>query len=188
MVLLKYKGCSLFRQRVSSSLLSRHPLSITDIRTGDTSLEGSVLIGLQDFEANFLRLVEKIADGCHIEINETGTTLKFKPGILVGGKITHDCGKSRSIGWFIEGIIPLAMFCKTPLQLTLTGITNDALDISVDILRSVTLPLLQNFGIQGTSLVVKRRGAAPKGGGLVELSIPIARTSLLPIHIVQEGE
>ena len=51
--------------------------------------------------------------GCHIEINETGTTLRFKPGLLQGssagsstgtGKVvTHDCGTSRSIGWFIEG-------------------------------------------------------------------------------------
>lgn len=34
---------------------------------------------------------------------------------------------------------------------------------------------------------MKRRGCPPKGGGIVELSLPITRASLLPIHIVEEG-
>jgi RNA 3'-terminal phosphate cyclase-like protein len=76
--------------------------------------------------------------GTKIEINETGTTLRFKPGLLMGGPITHDCGTSRSMGWFIEGILPLAPFCKFPLNLTLSGITNDDLDLSVDILTQVS--------------------------------------------------
>ena len=33
-------------------------------------------------------------------------------------------------------------------------IDNDSLDISVDVLRNVTLPLLQNFGIIGINLKV----------------------------------
>ncbi len=40
--------------------------------------------GLQDFEANFLRLVDKLTDGTVIEINETGTRLILKPGIILG--------------------------------------------------------------------------------------------------------
>ena len=133
MVLLKYQGCSVFRQRVCSSLLSHNPLIITNIRPHEASSsgDGTMILGIQDFEASFLRLIEKITDGCIIEINETGTSVKLKPGILMGGKITHDCGLSRSIGWFVEGILPLAMFCKNPLQLSLTGITNDAMDFSV---------------------------------------------------------
>lgn len=94
--------------------------------------------------------------GCVIEINETGTSLKFKPGILVGGVIkdAHDCGLGRSIGWFIEGIIPLLIFCKTDVAISFTGVTNDSLDFSVDILQSVTLPLLQNFGVFGVAMKV----------------------------------
>ena len=121
------------------------------------------------FSINVLNLFS----GCRIEINETGTSLKYYSGILTGGKITHDCGTTRSIGWFIEGIIPLAIFCKEPLQLELTGITNDAIDISVDIIKNVMLPLLQNFGVYNASLKIKRRGAYPKGGGLVEFYCPI---------------
>ena len=94
--------------------------------------------------------------GCVIEINETGTSLKFKPGILLGGAIKepHNCGVSRSIGWFIEGIIPLAIFSKSNVSVTFSGLTNDCQDISVDILRNVTIPLLQNFGISGVNIKV----------------------------------
>lgn len=45
-----------------------------------------------------------------VEINETGTTLRFKPGYVTGGRVSHDCGTTRSLGWFIEGLIPLALF------------------------------------------------------------------------------
>lgn len=45
-----------------------------------------------------------------IEINETGTTLRFKPGYITGGRANHDCGTIRSLGWFIEGLLPLALF------------------------------------------------------------------------------
>lgn len=32
-----------------------------------------------DFEASFLRLLEKVTNGCSIQINNTGTSLKYKP-------------------------------------------------------------------------------------------------------------
>lgn len=85
------------------------------------------------------------------------------------------------------GILPLALFCKTPVDLVLTGVTNDSTDLSVDVIKTVTLPLLQNFGVWGASLVVKRRGCMPKGGGIVELKIPPVKTALKPLHVTEEG-
>lgn len=189
---LRYEGCSQFRQRIVAATLSGKALRINEIRSGQLD---ELRPGLQDFEASFLRLVEKMSDGCQIEINETGTSMRYRPGLLTGGAISHDCGGAndsnpdrlcRSVGWFIEGILPLAIFSRERVILSLTGITNDAMDISVDILKNVTLPLLRNFGIEGASLTVKKRGAAPRGGGLVEIVIPIVR-ELLPINIVDGG-
>lgn len=76
---LKYSGSAMFRQRIIASLMSNRPLKIDNIRSDQQEFPG-----LQDFEANFLRLIESITDGTTIEINETGTTLRFKPGILIG--------------------------------------------------------------------------------------------------------
>lgn len=82
--------------------------------------------------------------GSQVRINETGTTLRYRPGVVVGGRIEHDCGTSRSIGWYLEAIIPLCIFAKSNVVLSLTGITNDDKDISVDTFKNVTFPLLQH--------------------------------------------
>ena len=177
---LRYNGCRQFRQRLLVSCLSGKSIRIDSIRVDDDQP------GLQDFEASFLRLVEKLCDGVSIEINETGTSLKFKPGIIIGGHVTHECGVSRSIGWFIEGIIPLLIFAKEAVKLSFTGITNDSLDPTVDVLKNVTLPLLRNFGIEGSELHIKRRGAPPRGGGYIEFQCPIIR-ELRPIHVIDLG-
>ena len=178
---LKYEGCALFRQRVTGAALSGNVLVLDKVRSEDQEAPG-----LHDFEANYLKLVEKLCDGCHIDINETGTKMRFKPGILTGGRIQHNCGTSRSIGWYIEGILPLAIFCKESVHLSLQGVTNDQTDSSVDVVKAVTLPLLKNFGVEGVHFEITRRGAFPKGGGSVELSIPIVR-ELIPINITDEG-
>jgi RNA 3'-terminal phosphate cyclase-like protein len=177
---LKFEGCQQFRYRVVSSLLSGKQLKITKIRMDDDQP------GLHDFEANFLRFIELITDGTSIEINDTGTILRFTPGLVVGGSgLTHDCGTSRSIGWFLEPIIPLLVFAKESTQITLFGITNDAVDMSVDVMRNVTLPLLRNFGISA-EMKIKKRGAPPNGGGVVEFSTQIVR-ELRPVALEDMG-
>ena len=51
-----------------------------------------------------------------------GTKLKYKPGILMGGKHhVHDCGVSRAIGYFLEPLIVLGLFGKKPLSIRLKG-------------------------------------------------------------------
>lgn len=42
-----------------------------------------------------------------------GTTLRFRPGVLVGGaSLAHDCGRERAIPYFAEALILMAMFSK----------------------------------------------------------------------------
>ncbi|KAA8521507.1 hypothetical protein F0562_012183 [Nyssa sinensis] len=91
------KGSQNLRQRLLLSTLSSTPLLIEDIRADET------WPGLGPHEVSFLRLLEKICDDSVVEINETGTKLKYKPGNVMGGKhLVHDCGVSRSIGYFLE--------------------------------------------------------------------------------------
>lgn len=64
--MLKFKGSQQFRQRLVCATLSQKPIRIDDIRASDQSP------GVADYEANLLRLLEKLTTGCIIEINETG--------------------------------------------------------------------------------------------------------------------
>ena len=141
--MLKYKGAQQFRQRILLATLSGRPVRIDGIR------ETHEQVGLRDYEAGFLRLLEKVVNGCEIVINETGTAMRYRPGIIVGGAgLVHDCGTSRAISYFLQPLLILAPFAKSPLTITLKGITNGMEDVGVDVLRTVTMPMLRHFGIE----------------------------------------
>lgn len=227
-------GAVQFRQRIVVSILSHKSLLLRNIRSNsqlDSHEAAAEGFGLQAHEASFLRLIDEMTNGSHIEINASGTQLLFKPGVLLGGTIHHECPvettanggivnlegikNARSIGWFIEGILPLAPFGKEPLQLHLTGITDgtSTIDPSCDYLRATVLPLMSQFGIgeptgkgrsdkTDTSLMEKdamygmeipsiqvlRRGAAPAGGGSVSLYCPVVRSTLRPLDYTDAGK
>jgi len=178
--MLRYKGAQQFRQRILLATLSGRAVRIDGIR------EDQEQLGLRDYEACFLRLLEKVVNGCEIVINETGTAIRYRPGIITGGAdIVHDCGKSRAISYFVQPLLVLAPFAKRDCRITLLGITNSADDVGVDVLRTVTVPMLRHFGIgDGASLVVTKRGAPPLGGGEVVLTLPIVR-EVAPVQLVE---
>jgi RNA 3'-terminal phosphate cyclase-like protein len=184
-------GAAQFRQKIVVSLLSHRPLLIRNIRTDDLQNPG-----LKDYEASFLRLIEQMTNGSQMEINNTGTQLSFKPGVLVGGDdIEHVCPDSRSIGWFLEGILPLAPFGKEPLAIFFKGITDGCCDTdpSPDYLKTSVLPLFLQFGIgaddeeNAAQIRILQRAAAPTGGGKVHFSCPIVK-ELLPMDLTDPGK
>jgi len=179
---LRYTGHEHFRQRILLATLSGRALRIDGIRADERE------VGLRDFEACFLRLLEKVVNGCEVVINETGTAIRYRPGIIIGGDgHNHDCGTSRAIGYFVQPLLILAPFAKKALGVTLHGVTNGPDDVSVDVLRTVTLPLLRHFGIEGAALHVAKRGAPPKGGGEVKLEVPPVR-QLTPTSLLDVGK
>ncbi len=68
---VKLAGAQHFRQRLLLATLAGKTLRIDEIRSRDS------VPGLRDYEASFLRLLEKISNGCIVEINETGTMVYF---------------------------------------------------------------------------------------------------------------
>ncbi|KAJ4826814.1 hypothetical protein Tsubulata_016034 [Turnera subulata] len=179
----RLKGSQSLRQRLLLATLKGTPVLIEDIRADDT------IPGLRPHEVSLLRLLETVSDGCHVEINETGTKFRYMPGIVMGGKhLVHDCGVSRAIGYFLEPLIVLGLFAKKPLSIRLKGITNDSKDPCVDTFRSTTLPMLKQFGVpsEGLELKIESRGVPPNGGGEVLLSIPIVQ-SLTAVTWIDEG-
>ncbi|KAL7422546.1 hypothetical protein Q5752_003194 [Cryptotrichosporon argae] len=180
--ILRFTSHRHLRQRLVLSILSGRSIRVDAIRSDD------VHVGLREYEINLLRLVEKVTNGSTIEISVTGTSFLFHPGLLPGGTYTHTCHLGRSVGYYLELLVPLAPFCKKPLSITLAGVTGDeGRDMSADMVRTVTLPHLHLFGVaDGLEVQIKKRGAAPAGGGSVVFKCPIVR-QLKTLNFVERG-
>ncbi|GJQ83263.1 hypothetical protein Trydic_g8857 [Trypoxylus dichotomus] len=179
---LTYKGSSFMRQRLLLSILSSKPIRIIDIRANHDEP------GIAEFEVNLIRLLDKITNGTVIQLDSTGTILYFQPGLLYGGEIEHECSTQRSIGYYLEVLVALGLFCKVPLRATLRGITSNVIDPSVDHIKMSIIPVLKRFVIddEGIDLKVTKRGMAPLGGGEVVFSCPVQK-QLRPIQFLDWG-
>ena len=185
---LCYRGARDFRARLTLAVLSGKTVKISEIRAGDDDAPG-----LAPHEASFVRLLDKLTNGSRIAISTTGVAVRFAPGVLTGGRVEHECGGGRSCGWFLEGVLPLAMWGKAPLTLELRGVTHDDRDASPDLLRLGALPVLWRFGVGEArddgarlSIEVQTRGSAPGGGGACVLRCPAVR-ELSSIDAVDPG-
>ncbi|RLU22671.1 hypothetical protein DMN91_004949 [Ooceraea biroi] len=99
---LTYEGSNYFRYRLILSTLSGKPVKIIDIRTKDNDP------GL------------RVTNGTKIELNETGTSIYYTPGLLNGGELEHDCSLQRGIGIQTAGIPILKKFLAGDNEVTLT--------------------------------------------------------------------
>lgn len=92
--LLKFHGSNFLKQRLVLSILSGKSVHIVNIRSEDDEP------GLRGYEVSLIRLFDKVSNGSDININKSGTAVMFKPGILHGGIIHHDCNLERGIGMY----------------------------------------------------------------------------------------
>ncbi|XP_063624374.1 probable RNA 3'-terminal phosphate cyclase-like protein [Cydia splendana] len=168
---LIYKGSNFFRQRLLLSTLSGRSVRIEEIRSTHDDP------GLREYEVSLIRLLDKVTNGTRVELSETGTSVFYQPGILIGGQVTHNCSTQRGIGYYLEVLLALGPFCKEPLNAVLQGVTHHELDVSVDKVKAAALPILLKFILvdDGLELKVVRRGAPPLGGGEVVFRCPVRR-------------
>lgn len=180
---LRYKGNAGLRQRLCLATISGKSIVVSEIRPHDEHP------GLRDYEASFVRMLDKLTDGSEINIDETGTTLRYKPGQIIGGDgLVHNCPPSRGLTYFLEGLLLLAPLAKRPVSIKLRGVTNGGPDPSCDTFRTATLPLLGKFGLsEGLMFKILKRGAQPGGGGEVVFSCPMIK-GINPMEMLNEGK
>ena len=55
----------------------------------------------------------RVKDWVLSSLAHAGTTLRYRPGLITGGAgLTHDCGRARGMGYFLEPLVCLALFGK----------------------------------------------------------------------------
>ena len=187
-----------FRARLTLATITGRPLRIDGIRAASASAPG-----LRPHEASFLRLLEKVTHGAVVEINETGTSLKYRPGVIVGGALDHDCPPPRGVSYYVEPLLLLSLYARKPVHAVLRGVTNGGPDPSADAWRVVGLPLLRRVaglapGVDAATaltaggaagdfgLRIVRRGLTPSGGGEIVLDAPRVG-ALPPVDLTDEG-
>lgn len=89
---LVYRGSNFLKQRLILSTLSGKPVRIVDIRIDEAEP------GLKGYEISLIRLFDKLTNGTNIDINESGSSISYRPGLLNGGLIQHNCNEERGIG------------------------------------------------------------------------------------------
>lgn len=183
---LNFEGSNCFRQRIILATLIGKPIVITRFRD-----KIGAEYGIRDYEIDVLKMINKVTNGSNFVIDQNGTRVKFKPGLLYGGELKHHCHLKRSIGYYLEALLPLAPFCKQPVVANLHGITNDQIDPSIDALRHSSLSVMRHFlgYVDDEMLQIKTisRGLKPDGGGHVLFKCPTRRV-LKPIQLLTPGK
>lgn len=175
-----YEGQNCFKARLVLSLLSKNPFRVTKFRAPE---------GIRSFETCLLDLIEKITDGTKYTISPNGQEIEFYPGSLLGGEVTHECDLERSIGYYLELLLPIAFFSKEPTRARLFGITNSYDSTSVDYIKRNTMVWLKEvYKIdEGLDLKIIKRGMIPEGGGEVTFTCPIMK-QFPAVQVMDEGK
>lgn len=184
---LKFRGSNGLRQRLILSLLTGKTVIIEDIRQNGQDFNKQK--GLDNAERNLLQLIQIITTGTRLIVSKNNERIELKPGTIIGGELKHDCGKERSISYFLEVLLHIAPFCKRPLNITLTGVTHDQTDPTVDELELAAIPILKRFigDVEGKiDIKVNAKGFKPEGGGEVVFTCPIVR-QFKPIQWLDPG-
>lgn len=200
---LRFTSHKSLAHRLVLSTLTGRPVQISQIRPSSP-----INPGLAPHEISFLRLLEAVTNGSHIEISYTGTTLLYRPGLIIGsapgsgasdGVIRHElpAGCRRGISYFLNPLCLLAPFSKTPMNVLFTGpgvITSatSSGDMSADSVRTAILPTYSQFGISNNiELRILRRSNPGTGGngGAGEVQLVFGHQVRLPktVHVMNPG-
>ena len=192
-----------FTHRLVLSTLTGRAIHISQIRPSSPTNPG-----LTPHEISFLRLLEAVTNGSHIEISYTGTTLLYRPGLITGstagsgassGVIRHELPATceRGVSYFLIPLCLLAPFSKAQINVLFTGpgaITSatPSGDMSADSVRTALMPLYAQFGISNKiELRILRRSNLGSGGkgGAGEVQLVFGHQVLLPktIHLLNRG-
>lgn len=181
--MLEFRGSQSLRHRLVLATLTGTSIIIQRIRSESANP------GLNDAEVVFLRLLSQLTNGTTVEINPAGTVLKYSPGLIINNPgpepLFFDCGSGRALSYYVEGVLPLCLFGKNPLNLKLRGRSNDEVDVSLDSLAAVYTPLMKGLGVEDFHLAGFRRGVED---GEATLTLTPLRKLEQPVLLLDPGK
>lgn len=181
-----FESFNYFRLRIAFSLLTMTPIEIKNIRSNEAN------IGISKSEFSFLKLIEKITNGSNVFISNTGTVVKFSPGIITnnyGDYFEFECETERNLSYYLEGLYVISLFGKESLNCCLIGSSNNDIDLSLDCFKV----LIQNFTskiVYGDSCSIDIKGRSfynSLNKAKVNVKIPIVKF-IEPFNLTYTGK
>jgi RNA 3'-terminal phosphate cyclase-like protein len=142
----------------------------------------------EDYELNFLNLLSLITKNTKVFISNKNRTVNFKPGTIEmdsKSESTFDCGSTRAISYYIEPLVFIGLYSKEQLSLSLAGITNESIDLSIDTIKDALFPFLKACypdHFDGEIKIIER-GFRPSGKGLVQFTVKSVKRTLSSITL-----
>ncbi len=153
-------GGAVLRTALALSAVSQKPIHIYNIRAKRTKP------GLQPQHMHGVKALAELTNARVEGLGLHSEELKFEPSTIDGGRYRVDIGTAGSITLILQILMPAAAFARKPVDVEITGGTDNPLAPPIDFLKNVTLPALCKMGYRGEVKCV-RRGHYPRGGGIV---------------------
>lgn len=155
-------GGQILRTSVSLSCVLDRPIKITNIRKNRN------VAGLRPQHLQSVLTAAKLCNAKVSGANVGSTELEFIPSDPVDNFAgTIDCGTAGSISLIAQTIIPISIFRRINLDVTMRGGTEVPNSPTIDYVQKIVLPIYREMC--DIDLDILQRGYYPKGGGTVEL-------------------
>lgn len=168
-------GGAVLRTALALSAVSQRPIRIFNIRAKRTRP------GLQPQHMHGVKALAEFTNARVEGLGLHSKELKFEPSAIEGGRYRVDIGTAGSTTLILQILMPAAAFASSPIEVEITGGTDNPMAIPIDFLKNVTLPTLRKMGYRGEVECV-RRGHYPRGGGIVHAHIePVPKLQALKL-------
>ncbi|KAH9385644.1 RNA 3'-terminal phosphate cyclase-like protein [Nematocida major] len=151
-------------------------LTLCTISRKSVNLQKSQEPRINNETREYLQLMQKITAGS--EVRESADAFSYVPGSIQGGSILFECVHC-SVPDVLASVLPLVVFCRIPVHLTVRGVTNSQAGISVDFVKAVHCKIMSQFGVV-SEIKINRRAIYPSADGEVLLMAEHA-SALKPI-------
>lgn len=161
-------GGQILRTAVSLSCVFDRPIRVKNIRKNRT------VPGLRPQHLQCILASAKLCNAKFSGVSVGSTEIEFIPGDAVNSfNGTIDSGTAGSISLIAQTIIPVSIFRKIDLDVTLRGGTEVPNSPTIDYIQNTVQPIYQRMC--DLELDIIQRGYYPRGGGVVGLKCTNSR-------------
>ena len=168
-------GGAVLRTALALSAVSWKPVHIYNIRAKRTKP------GLQPQHLRGVEALTKLTNARVEGLGLHSKELKFESSAIGGGRYRVDIGTAGSTTLILQILMPAAAFARKPVEVEITGGTDNPFAPPIAFLKNVALPMLRKMGYRGEVECVQR-GHYPRGGGIVRGHIePVGKLQALKL-------